>query len=552
MSKFLATTLFLISLSYTCLACDPIKDMSLEEKVGQLLMVHFHGEKANAEAATLIQQYFVGGIIYYEWANQLSSPQQVLQLSQDLQQLTKLNRIPIPLFIAVDQEGGIVSRLKQGFTDFPGNKALAMTGDAELAELCSFFIGQELQAVGVNFNLSPVVDINNNPCNPVIGLRSFGDSSEIVTRFGKSCLLGYHRAGIITSLKHFPGHGDVDMDSHTDLPIINKTKEQLTSVEFAPFASLMAYADTIMTAHIMLPNIDPVNCATLSKNILDILSLEMSFKGVIISDSLVMEGLLKNSQSYEDAAIRAINAGCDMLILGGKQLIGAHTQLEMQVDDIIKIHQSLVTAVKNGVISSKRLDEAVQKILHLKEKYQLFSERKNTQELALPVNTPEHQKLAQDIARQAVEVKQKNILSVNQLLTSKIAIFAPLSVKQSMKKTSFLKLSPEASLLFFDDSSLNEMDKVQASTLADQAEVLIFFSVNAWRRPFQLSLYKSLIEKNKPFIAIVLKDPQDKHFFSAADILLTTFSPSLPSIQAAYDQLIFLIQQSGCRKDCGS
>jgi beta-N-acetylhexosaminidase len=385
------------SFSISCFALPPLQEMTIGEKVGQLLMVHFQGEKANEDAKILIQKLHVGGIIYYNWANGLHSPEQVLGLSVGLQKLSATNHHPIPLFIAVDQEGGRVARLTQGFTIFPGNQALGMTGRPEWAEESAFATGEELHAVGVNFNLAPVVDIHSNPKNPVIGSRSFGNSADIVILFGKNALLGYHRAGIITSLKHFPGHGDVEIDSHQNLPIINKSKQQLQKVELFPFSELASQADTVMTAHILVPSIDSVNCVTLSKEALDILRKEIGFQGVIISDSLVMEGLLKNCSSVEDAAIRALNAGCDIILLGGKQLVGAHAHLELTVEDVERIHQALVHAVKNGIISEQRLDEAVQRILNLKNKYDLSISDETGDKLGLFVNTPEHQLISKKI-----------------------------------------------------------------------------------------------------------------------------------------------------------
>ncbi len=353
------------SLALSCFSSSHLEEMTVEEKVGQLMLVHFHGEKGNEDAKRLIQEVHVGGIIYYNWANGLHSPKQVLELSSDLQMLGSQNRIPIPLLIAVDQEGGRVARLTKGFTLSPGNGALGMTGDVKLAEELAFTMGKELRAVGVNFNLAPVVDINSNPQNPVIGSRSFGDSIEIVVPFARHAIQGYHKAGVITSLKHFPGHGDVEIDSHEDLPILLKSKEQLEKLELVPFFALAKEADTVMTAHIVVPSIDPLYSATLSKKVLDILRKE--FNGVIVTDSLVMEGVLKNCSSVEDAAILAINAGCDLLCFGGKQLIDE--SLELTVKDLERIHKSLVDAVKSGQISQERLNASVQRILDLKSKY---------------------------------------------------------------------------------------------------------------------------------------------------------------------------------------
>ena len=386
--RFFLKLIALVSFSFSSFA-ECSLEMSLEEKAGQLLMVHFNGETVNDDAKTLIQKVHVGGFIYYNWANGLNSPEQVSALSRELQKLST-----IPLFIAIDQEGGRVARLTKGFTIFPGNKALGMTGDPELAEQCAFAMGQELHAVGVNFNLAPVVDVNSNPQNPVIGTRSFGDSPEIVIAFAQKAIQGYHRAKIITAIKHFPGHGDVSIDSHQDLPLVQKTQSQLQRLEFLPFSKLAAETDTIMTAHILVPSIDPDNCATLSKNVLDILRKDFGFKGIIVSDSLVMKGLLKNCASIDEAAIRAINAGCDILILGGKQLMGTEGDLELTVKDVERIHRSLIQAVKIGQISTSRIDDAVQRILKLKSQYQISVVDENEEK---SINTKEHQNLAKKI-----------------------------------------------------------------------------------------------------------------------------------------------------------
>lgn len=393
----------LITFLIICLAILPtqgslINEMTLEEKVGQLLMVHFNGEVANEEAKTLIQQAYVGSIIYYNWANSLHSPEQVRNLSNSLQALASQNRIAFPLLIAVDQEGGAVARLRKGFTEFPGNAALGKSQNPKLAERCAFAIGRELQAVGVNLNLAPVVDVNSNPLNSIIGTRAFGDSPATVTRFAKSTLKGYRAAGMITALKHFPGHGGVETDSHQDLPVIKKNREELDQTELFPFCQLCEQADTIVTAHLLVHALDPVNCTTLSKSSLDLLRTEIGFKGVIISDSLVMEGLLKNCHSIEDAAIRALNAGCDILLLGGKLLDGSHKNLELNANDCLKIHRELLSAIQDGRITLQRLNEAVQRILYLKNRYLSRPSNFVSDPLERHVATEEHRLLADEIA----------------------------------------------------------------------------------------------------------------------------------------------------------
>ncbi len=526
----------------------PLESMTLEEKVGQLLMVHFYGEEVNEEIKTLIETVHIGGVIYYAWANGLSSPKQVLNLSLGLQELACKTSPGIPLFIAVDQEGGLVARLTQGFTVFPGNKALGMTFDPTLAERSAFIIGQELRSVGVNFNLSPVVDINSNSRNPIIGIRSFGDSKEVVVSFAKSTLSGYKKAGIITSLKHFPGHGDVLIDSHHDLPVVRKSKGELEEIEFFPFRELAGQADTIMTAHVMLPAIDPVHCTTLSKKVVGLLREEMNFQGLIVSDSLTMDGLLKNSSSIDEAAVSALNAGCDLILFGGKQLVSSGLDFGLRVEDMQRIHQRLIQAVRSGEISMERLDEAVLRILKLKEQHQLIPTDQTQEQLMDVLKLKESQQLSQEIAEKAIQIRSKHSphpsqarLGLQELATSfpnaRIAIFAPRIIQTAIEKVFAAPLGLEQEYFFFQTLSPLQEEIYSAQSLAKAKDVLLFFSCNAWRNPSQAALIHSLLEMDRPCILVVLGDPLDGTLFQGASFTLTTFSPSTPSIRAAVQKL---------------
>jgi beta-N-acetylhexosaminidase len=492
-------------------------EMSLEEKVGQLLMVHLHGEEVNQEAKMLIQDLHVGGIIYYNWSNGLISASQVRNLSIGLQKLAKT-----PLLIAVDQEGGLVNRLKQDFTIFPGNLALAKTKQPELAEKSAFAIGQELLSVGINMNLAPVIDINDNPYNPIIGIRSFAASADQVTLFAKHALQGYRRAGVITCLKHFPGHGDVTIDSHQDLPIVRKTKEQLDKLELIPFYQLADQADSIMTAHLLVPTLDPQNCATLSKKILtDLLREEIGFQGVIISDSLVMQGLLNNGYSIEEAAICSINAGCDLLILGGRQL-NTDSSLELTKEGIQKIHQALLQAVQTGVISKQRLEEAVQRILNLKKRIPPFSK--------VEYNGLEHQELSEQIASLALQIVKNRSAP----LKKEVILFAPKILKTDIEQTPF---SQRADDCFFFSLNPSQDEYEKAQKLAKKASSFVCFCYDAWKNPEQTMLIQSLVKAKKPIILVSVKDPIDALLFPDVDVLITTFSPTAASIKAAYEKM---------------
>ena len=376
-------------------------------------------------------------------------------------------------------------------------------------------------------NLSPVGDINSNPRNPIIGIRSFSDSPEIVTAFGKKALEGYRKAGIITSLKHFPGHGDVEVDSHQDLPVVNKSKEELNKVELWPFAELASLTETIMTAHILVPALDPDFCATLSKKTLDFLRTELGFQGVIVADSIVMEGVLKKCGSVDEAAIGALNAGCDILLLGGKQLIDSANQ-ELTVDEIRRIHNSLVEAVKTGRVAEERLQSAVDKVLQLKNKYALEIDR--------VVNIAEHQSLANKIAALSVQIVKNDPSCLWNLAEKKVAVFAPQFIKKSIQQTTLLETGKETSSIFFEmNPSPSDIAAIEEN--AKSSDAVIFCSYNAWKNGSQALAIQSLLDLGKPMILIVVRDPLDASLYPKADVVITTFSPTAPSIQAACDLL---------------
>ncbi len=502
------------------------KELSLEEKVGQLLMIHFQGETANENAQRLIQEIKVGGIIYYNFSNSLNSPLQIKSLSEGLQKLAS-----IPLLVATDQEGGLVTRATNGFTVFPGNKALAKTGDPKLAQAAAYAMGIELQAVGINMNLAPVADVNTNPKNPIIGIRSFGQTFESVFHFVKSALIGYQAAKIITTLKHFPDHGDTETDSHTSLPCILKNIEELEKTSLPHFCKLALLADAVMTAHILVPALDAENCSTLSIKTLSILR-KTGFQGVIISDSLVMEGVLKKCGEPGEAAIQAFNAGCDILLLGGKQLVGKNS-LELSSTDIQQIHQSLVDAVKEGRISESRLNESVQRILKLKHLKEL---PRNSVRLDKILKTKEHLALSLKIASLALEIIPKNACSLTtlkDLQKKQISIFCPDLLQEKIKETDLPTISNKVKTSFFKDINFLESEIKEAYT----SDVLIALSYNAWENETQRKLIESLIKTEKPLILLVMRDPIDQELFRQAELTFIAFSPTAVSIQAITNKL---------------
>lgn len=503
----------------------PDKELTLEEKVGQLLIVHFNGERMNADAELLVQKIGVGGFIYYNWSNGLNNPQQVRELSQGLQELAKSTRQSIPLIITTDQEGGRVSRLIHGFTIFPGNRAVALTRSLDLCEKSAFFMGQEMYDVGINLNLAPVVDINTHIRNPVIGIRSFSDDPSTVSSFGRAALNGFHRAHVLTTLKHFPGHGDVEIDSHEGLPILKKDLVDLERGELRPFRELSEHTEAILTAHMIVPALDEFHCTTLSKKSLDYLRQEIGFKGLIISDSLVMEGLLKCCGTIEEAAVRAFQAGCDLILLGGKQLIGAHQNLELNTKEVEKIHQALVKAVKTGLISEERLNVSIRRILDFKNKLQ---KPHSFEKIELST----HQECADEVAKRAIQsVGSKKCLLID---PRKICIVHPYIMEEALLNSGWMDLSHEVHFIPYDH--LNPTLNCKETQNWEDSDLVIFFPYDFFKNSPQSEMLDLLVNMQKPILVVSVNEFSEIHH-PHVSMSLMTFSPTLTSLKEAYKYL---------------
>ncbi|MCH9630161.1 MAG: Beta-hexosaminidase [Chlamydiia bacterium] len=542
LNRSVVALFFLMCATFTHAKHIKIEELSVEEKVGQLLFAHFNGISHTKDAEELVNKALIGGIIYYEFSNPFEDPYQVQALSIDLQNQTKRNKHPIPLFISVDQEGGRVARLYKGFTVFPSQKALGETGDPNYAKSCALATAKELKTVGVNMNLAPVVDVHSNDKNPVIGIRSFSSDPILVSSFAKNAIAGYQEGNVMPVIKHFPGHGDTETDSHDNLPFITKSKTQMEKTELFPYRNLKNDADAIMTAHILLPEIDAKYCATLSKRILhDILREQIGFKGLVIADSLVMDGLLQNLPDVNEAALQALTAGCDMLILGGKQLQGAREGYELTPADVIKLHAYLVKAVKSGAITEARINASVERVLAAKEKYNLFTEsypKKNC--IPTIVGCKEHKELAEAISGESVKIA-KNALkhSMKAITEASPLIVAPESLKYFLEKSDLAKLSPNIKIFYFKDIDPNDREIHEACKLAKSSSCTILCTANAWQHKSQQTLAQLLKETNKPLISLASFDAQDKKFLKVSDMVFTTLSPTISSFNEVAKVLKF-------------
>lgn len=340
-------------------AVQAAERLTLEQKIGQMVMMGVPGTEAGAQAAELIGKYHVGGVMLF--AENVASAGQVRELTAALQELARASGAGWPLFIAVDQEGGRVARLREGFTPLPSAMALGAAGSGELAEQVGRIAGTELAALGINMNAAPVLDVNNNPHNPVIGTRSFGERAETVAALGTAWMRGLQKAGVLAVGKHFPGHGDTAVDSHVALPTVAHARERLEAVELVPFrAAIAAGIDAIMSAHITFPAVEPAPGvpSTLSERVLTgLLRRELGFDGIIMTDALEMKGITSRF-SIPEAAVKAVLAGADVVLVAQSQYN----------EDGKRAVERLVQAVRDGIVPEKRIDESVRRIQSVKRR----------------------------------------------------------------------------------------------------------------------------------------------------------------------------------------
>ncbi|WP_235957139.1 beta-N-acetylhexosaminidase [Paenibacillus apii] len=332
---------------------DRLAGMSLRDKIGQMVICGFHGTSMDGDLRRLIADYKIGGVIYF--ARNVESPAQVARLTAELQDTAAKSGTP-PLWISIDQEGGMVARITEGVALMPGGMAIAAAGSEEDAYLAAFASGRELAAMGINLNYAPVLDVNNNPDNPVIGVRSFGESPEKVARFGERTLRGFQDAGVAATAKHFPGHGDTDVDSHLDLPTVPHDRKRMEEVELKPFReAVRAGVDAIMSAHIYFPALESGKLpVTLSKAALTgLLREELGFEGIITTDCMEMNAIAEHFGTVE-ASVMAVEAGADLVLVSHR--------LDRQLGAIGAIEHAVV----DGRLSEERIDQSVRRLLAMK------------------------------------------------------------------------------------------------------------------------------------------------------------------------------------------
>lgn len=350
-----------------------LSDLSLEEKVGQMIFAGIKGTDITNETKKIISTHQVGGIILFK--DNLKNANQSVSLLNAIKQENTNNKVP--LFLGVDEEGGRISRLPE-LTKLPTNEELGKRNDISLSYNIGKLLGKELSAFGFNLDFAPVLDINSNPDNPIIGDRSFGTDAELVSELGLQMMKGIQSEQVISVIKHFPGHGDTAVDSHKELPIIQKSLEELQALELIPFKHAVEQgAEVVMVGHILLPKIDSTYPASISERIItDVLREQLGYEGIIITDDMTMKAILNNLEIGE-SAVSAVKSGNDIVLVAHN-----YANVKKAIDSIIK-------AIEDGEITEQRIDESVKRILSIKKKYNLSNKQidgVNIEELNQSIN----------------------------------------------------------------------------------------------------------------------------------------------------------------------
>ncbi len=509
--------------------------MTMEEKVGQLFLVFFEGSELSAPLREMIEGYHIGGVVLFSSVGNVENPAQVATMVNDIQEAA-VSAGEIPLLVAVDQEGGTVARLREGVTVFPGNMALGATGSRERARQMGAITATELRALGINVNLAPVLDVNNNPANPVIGLRSFGASPDLVADLGVEVITAHREAGVIATGKHFPGHGDTDVDSHFGLPVVGGDRARLEAVELVPFRrAIEAGVDAIMTAHVELPAIEPEAGlpATLSSRVLEgLLREEMGFQSVVMTDSLGM-GALSERYTTAETAAAAFSAGADILAFGADY---GHSPEEQK-----EAYAVIFDVVRSGQGGRDRLDESVRRILTLKAKYGLL-DWSPADVGAIPdrVGTAENRAVAAVIAEEAITLVRDEARLLPLALEGSLLAVVPERYSGLIEALAAHHPSTQG-LTFELDPSEEEIQAALAA--AAEATVVLVATWDAWRHPGQVTLVQGLADR--PLAVVALGTPYDLMSFSGVPTYLATYGGIQASLDAVGRVLLGLAAPRG-------
>ncbi|MEI2358879.1 glycoside hydrolase family 3 protein [Mesobacillus zeae] len=526
-----------------------VSKMPLEHKIGQMLMPDFRTWKGmnvtelNPEIEQLVKKYHLGGVILFR--------ENVVTTEQTARLVSQYNEASenFGLLMSIDQEGGIVTRLQSG-TDMPGNMALGAARSPELAWSVGNSIGEELAALGINTNFAPVMDINNNPDNPVIGVRSFGENPELVGSLGVAYTKGLQDAGVAATAKHFPGHGDTEVDSHLGLPEVPHDRDRLKKVELYPFQKAMeAGIDAIMTAHVTFPKIDSTKAiskktgeeiavpATLSYKVLtELMREDMGYEGVITTDAMNMKAIADHFGAV-DAAVRAVKAGTDIVLMP--------VRLE-------EVAEGLLKAAESGEISEDRIDRSVSRVLTLKIKRGILKQEtpqpveETVSEALRIVGSPQHKSVEKEAAEKSITVaRNENALPLKLDDDDEVVVVGNTYISDMAKAVK----KRHANIHLIATSSYVLTDEQREWIRHAKAVIAGTYTFNvAGRSPDspQMKMVREIAEiSNGPVIGVAIRNPYDIMAYPAVDAYLAQYGFRTASFEASAGAIFGEFSPSG-------
>ncbi len=490
-------------------------DQQLKLKIGQLIIAGFPSPYVDDQARRLIDDFAVGNFALF--GRNIESPKQVTRMCRELSQLTYEKTGFAPIFGA-DQEGGVVTRISLGVTLTPGTMTMAASPYADPYKVTRN-AAEVLTAMGLNCTFAPVLDVNMEPMNPIIGSRAFSDKPEVVTDLGVKEALGFQDGGVIPSVKHFPGHGNVKTDSHLSVPVNDTDPAILEETEWKPFREAFRNGcEALMTCHVVYSKVD--DCpSTISKKIMTgLLRESMGFKGIALTDCMEMDAI-RAAYGIGEGAVRALEAGCDLLTF-------SHTY-----EAVKEAVEAIYAAIESGRLSMDRVNESYDRIMAMKKKYGLMTppelSEKKAQELAF---RPECIALNQKISKGSMTlVYDKGGLAALRG-AKKPAFFAPASLAltgaEDEKKypTEFSRLAAERFGGTYHITPMNEVDEETVKAIEDDSyDVAVLGLYNARFRKGQQELLRRMEALNKPLIVIMLGAPYDAMLVERADALIAAY-----------------------------
>jgi beta-N-acetylhexosaminidase len=511
---------------------QPGRALSLEQALGQQVVVSFEGvTDPPAPLLQMLAEGRIGGVELFRDKN-FRTRGELRRLTASLQQAAARAGLP-PLLIAANQEGGQLITVGDS-TPFPGNMALGATRSSDLAERVGLAMGRELGAVGINVNFAPVADVNNNPDNPVIGTRSFGDDPKLVSRLTAAMIHGLQSGRVAATAKHFPGHGDTASDSHDCAPVVPHSLERLRRVELPPFrAAIKAGVKLIMAAHVMLPQYEGGQTApaTLSPAVLrGLLRRKLGYEGVIATDAMNMRAL-EQGPAFSVEAMAALAAGADLVLL--------HQELS-RVDGAFPI---LLQAVRRGFLPVHEVRASAGRILALKAWL-----RPASQPPLSVVGCREHHDLARDVARRSVTLVRDFAKRLPLQLPAKarVAVVVPRPEDLTPADTSSYETPALGAAVRRYHRSAKEFviamnpEWTEVRSLLSQLhafDLVIVGTINAAAYAAQAAFVNGLLEQHTPVVAVALRMPYDITAYPEVSTYVCTYSILPPSLDALADAL---------------